>query len=78
MATGKGGYLKNLKRKIAARAKKRKSNPAPIPVGKWVKATKVKLNRDGTVNAMVPGTSLKKNVRSKAKKRKATTKRRKR
>lgn len=34
---------------------------APIPVGKWVKATKVKLNKNGTVSAVVPQSSLKKN-----------------
>lgn len=40
---------------------KRKTNPLPIPKGKWVKVTKAKVNKNGTVSLMVPGSSLKKN-----------------
>ena len=38
---------------------------AVIPKGKWVKATKVKYNRNGTVSVMVPGSSLKRNPKRK-------------
>jgi hypothetical protein len=47
---------------------KKKCNPAPIPVGKWVAASKIKLNRNGTVSAKVPGSSLKKNPKRKKRK----------
>ena len=64
-------------------AKKRVKNTGNISVGKWVKATKVKLNRNGTVSAMVVGAkSNPKKVKTKRKpaakkkaKRKAAKKR---
>lgn len=54
---------------MTKKRKATKTKNAPIPVGKWVKATKVKLNRNGTVSAKVPSSSLKKTVRKKTKKR---------
>lgn len=39
----------------------------PIKTGKWVKATKVKVSKSGKIQLMVPGSSLKKNPRSKRK-----------
>lgn len=37
----------------ASSAAKRK-NPAGVPIGKWIKATKVRMNRNGTVTVSVP------------------------
>lgn len=53
------GYAPKSKRR-GRRANPVKTKNAPIPVGKWVKATKVKLNRNGTVSAMVTGKTTKK------------------
>lgn len=39
----------------------RKTNPLPIPKGKWIKVNKVKVNRNGSVTLAVPQSSLKKN-----------------
>ena len=43
---------------------RRTKKASPIPVGKWVKANKVKLNKNGTVDAIVPQSSLKKTAKN--------------